>query len=112
MPAKGRPSPMLTSFSAIFWLLLFSGGFAIAGILYSRHDRGSLEDYIVARSSQSTNATILTLLASNMGACILFAPAQAATWSCPAGVFGYEDRKSAVLGKELAVRVDLGGHGA
>ncbi|MDN5844509.1 MAG: sodium:solute symporter, partial [Alcaligenaceae bacterium] len=80
---------MLTSFSAILWLLLFSGGFAIAGILYSRHDRGSLEDYIVARGSQSTNATILTLLAGTLGAWILFAPAQAATWGGLAAVIGY-----------------------
>ncbi|NYT61819.1 sodium:solute symporter family protein [Alcaligenaceae bacterium] len=80
---------MLANTSTILWLLLFAGGFAIAGVLYARHDRGSLEDYIVARNSQSTTATILTLLASTLGAWILFAPAQAATWGGLAAVIGY-----------------------
>lgn len=80
---------MLTSSTTIFWLLLFAGGFALAGVLYARHDRGSLEDYIVARGSQSTTATILTLLASSLGAWILFAPAQAATWGGLTAVIGY-----------------------
>ncbi|MBV6272090.1 sodium:solute symporter family protein [Alcaligenaceae bacterium CGII-47] len=80
---------MLTSSTTIFWLLFFSGGFALAGVLYARRDRGGLEDYIVARGSQSTSATILTLLASGLGAWILFAPAQAATWGGLAAVIGY-----------------------
>ncbi len=80
---------MLTSSTTIFWLLLFSGGFAIAGVLYARHDRGSLEDYIVARGSQTTIATVLTLIATSLGAWILFAPAQAATWGGLAAVIGY-----------------------
>lgn len=80
---------MLTTTSAVLWLLLFSAGFAVSGVLYSRHDRGSLEDYVVARNSQSTVATILTLLATSLGAWILFAPAQAATWGGLAAVIGY-----------------------
>src|SRR6185312_6447666 len=43
----------------------------------------------VARGSQSATATILTLLASTLGAWILFAPAQAATWGGLAAVIGY-----------------------
>lgn len=80
---------MLTSSSAILWLLLFSAGFSISGVLYSRHERNSLEDYVVARNSQSTIATILTLLATSLGAWILFAPAQAATWGGLAAIIGY-----------------------
>lgn len=80
---------MLASTSTIFWLLLFAGAFAAAGVAYARHDRGSLEDYIVARNSQSAFATIMTLLASSLGAWILFAPAQAATWGGLAAVIGY-----------------------
>ncbi|MCC2596674.1 sodium:solute symporter family protein [Pusillimonas sp. MFBS29] len=80
---------MLTSTSAVLWLLLFSAGFAVSGMLYSRHDRGSLEDYVVARNTQGTTATILTLLATSLGAWILFAPAQAATWGGLAAVIGY-----------------------
>lgn len=80
---------MLASSSTLLWLLLFAGGFALAGVVYARHDRGSLEDYIVARNSQTATATILTLLASTLGAWILFAPAQAATWGGLTAVIGY-----------------------
>src|SRR3546814_20736343 len=101
---------MLTSSSAILWLLLFSAGFSISGVLYSRHERNSLEDYVVARNSQSTIATILTLLATSLGAWILFAPAQAATWGGLAAIIGYGlDRTSGVGGKRWSVRGDRGG---
>ena len=80
---------MFASTSTILWLLLFAAGFAAAGVAYARHDRGSLEDYIVARNSQSSLATIATLLASTLGAWILFAPAQAATWGGLSAVIGY-----------------------
>src|SRR5690606_9800865 len=71
---------MMSSTSAQIWLLAFSAVFALAGIAYARKERGNLEDYIVARNSQGAFATILTLLASSLGAWILFSPAQAATW--------------------------------
>jgi len=80
---------MLTSVSALFWLLLFAGGFAFASILYARRRQGSLEDYIVARNSQSAIATVMTLMASTLGAWILFSPAQAATWGGLSAVIGY-----------------------
>ncbi len=80
---------MLASSSTILWLVLFAGGFAVASIVYARHDRGSLEDYIVARNSQTATATVLTLLASTLGAWILFSPAQAATWGGLAAIIGY-----------------------
>lgn len=80
---------MLASSPTILWLLLFSAGFAIAGLLYARRGRDSLEDYVVARNSQGATATVLTLLATSLGAWILFAPAQAATWGGLAAVIGY-----------------------
>jgi len=80
---------MLTSTSTILWLLFFSAVFTILGVIYSRRDRGSLEDYVIARNSQSSIATMLTLLASTLGAWILFSPAQAATWGGLAAVIGY-----------------------
>lgn len=80
---------MLSASSATLWLFLFAGGFAVAGVLYARRSNDTLEDYIVARNTQSTTATILTLLASSMGAWILFAPAQAATWGGLAAIIGY-----------------------
>ncbi len=75
--------------STIVWLLVFAGAFALSGMWYSRRDRGSLEDYVIARNSQNATATMLTLLASSLGAWILFAPAQAATWGGLAAIIGY-----------------------
>lgn len=80
---------MLSTQSALFWLVLFSALFAIAGMIYARRERNNLEDYIVARNTQGSIATLLTLLASSLGAWILFSPAQAATWGGLAAVIGY-----------------------
>ena len=80
---------MLDFNTILFWLLGFSIAFAAAGVAYSRRERLNLEDYIVARNTQSTVATLLTLLATSFGAWILFAPAQAATWGGLAAVVGY-----------------------
>ncbi|MFT2242579.1 hypothetical protein, partial [Klebsiella pneumoniae] len=69
---------MLDQNATLLWLIVFSAAFALAGVLYARHYNSSLEDFVVARNSQSSVATILTLLASSLGAWILFSPAQAA----------------------------------
>lgn len=80
---------MLNTWSTLWWLVLFSAAFALSGVIYARRHRDSLEDYIVARNSQTAFATIMTLLASTLGAWILFAPAQAATWGGLAAIIGY-----------------------
>ena len=80
---------MLSFSSALLWLLLFAGGFAVLSVAYSRCEQGSLEDYVVARNSQGGIATLLTLMASTLGAWILFSPAQAATWGGLSAVIGY-----------------------
>ncbi|MFT3803547.1 MAG: sodium:solute symporter [Burkholderiaceae bacterium] len=80
---------MISTTQALFWLLLFSALFAIAGVMYARRVRDDLEGYIVARNSQGSVATIATLLASSLGAWILFSPPQAATWGGLAAVIGY-----------------------
>jgi sodium/pantothenate symporter len=70
--------------------LLFAGlGFAVVGIVYSRGVISSLEDYITARGSMGTLATAATLVASGMGAWILFSPAEAATWGGLPAILGY-----------------------
>lgn len=80
---------MFSSNAMIFWLVLFAALFALAGILFTRNNRDSLEDYTVARNTQGSTGTLLTLLATSLGAWILFAPAQAATWGGLAAVTGY-----------------------
>jgi len=80
---------MLSTHAALIWLVLFAGGFACASVMYARRHAGTLEDFVVARNSQGAFATLLTLLASSLGAWILFSPAQAATWGGLAAVIGY-----------------------
>lgn len=80
---------MFTSASTITWLVVFSIAFTALGIVFSRTNQRSLEDYVTARNSQSAVGTTLTLLATSLGAWILFAPAQAATWGGIAAVTGY-----------------------
>ena len=80
---------MLSYGHALIWLIGFSIVFALAGVLYTRHSRASLEEFIVARNSQNATATVFTLLASSLGAWILFSPAQAATWGGLGAVIGY-----------------------
>lgn len=70
-------------------LLLVSLGFAAAGIAYSRRFTDNLEDYITARSSMGASVTAVTLVASGMGAWILFSPAEAATWGGMPAILGY-----------------------
>lgn len=80
---------MLSTQATLLWLTFFAAVFAIAGMAYSRKFRGNLEEYIVARNSQGSLASIMTLLASSLGAWILFSPAQAATWGGITAVIGY-----------------------
>ena len=80
---------MLSYEHTLLWLLGFSIVFALFGVLYSRHHQESLEEYIVARHSQRSTATVISLLATSLGAWILFSPAQAATWGGLGAVIGY-----------------------
>jgi len=80
---------MLSTPSTLLCLILFAATFTVAGMLYARRARQTLEDYVVARNTQGSVATLLTLLASSLGAWILFSPSQAATWGGLAAVIGY-----------------------
>ncbi|AQU84804.1 MAG: sodium:solute symporter family protein [Halomonas sp.] len=71
------------------WLSLCAIVLAVPGILYARRHRDNLEDYIIARNSQNTRATVLTLVATTLGTWILFGPAQAATWGGIGAILGY-----------------------
>ncbi|MBR2513809.1 MAG: sodium:solute symporter [Halomonas sp.] len=71
------------------WLSLCAVALAVPGLLYARRHRDNLEDYIIARNSQNTRATVLTLVATTLGTWILFGPAQAATWGGIGAVLGY-----------------------
>ena len=80
---------MLSSSTALVWLVLFAALFAIPGLIYARRKQDKLDDFLVARNSQSSSATLITLLATTLGTWILFGPAQAATWGGIGAVTGY-----------------------
>lgn len=70
-------------------LLAAALAFAVAGIVYSRRSAGNLENYISARGTAGGYATAATLIASGMGAWILFGPVEAATWGGLPAIIGY-----------------------
>jgi Na+/proline symporter len=70
-------------------VLAVAVAFAAAGVAYSRGARGGLEEYITARRSVGAGTTAATLVASGMGAWILFSPAEAATWGGVPAILGY-----------------------
>src|SRR5699024_8494367 len=80
---------MLSASTALVWLLLFAVLFAVPGLIYARRSQDKLDDFLVARNSQSSTATLLTLLATTLGTWILFGPAQAATWGGIGAITGY-----------------------
>jgi len=66
-------SPTLALASTVATLAVFTA----AGLLYARGRVGSIEDLLTARNSTGTAMTTATLIASTMGAWILFSPAEA-----------------------------------
>ena len=80
---------MLSTSTAIIWLTTFAALFAIPGLIYARRVQDKLDDFLVARNSQGSTATLLTLLATTLGTWILFGPAQAATWGGIGAITGY-----------------------
>ena len=64
-------------------------GFASVGILYARRQRKTVEEFITARNSTSSMTTTATIVASILGAWILFSPSEAATWAGLIAIIGY-----------------------
>ena len=62
--------------------------FLILGVIYSRKYRG-INNYLVANRSVGTFSLTTSLVASALGAWILFGPASAATWGGIGAVIGY-----------------------
>jgi len=73
---------------ALLLIILASLMFAVIGILYSRKHQG-LSDYLTASRNVGTTSLTTSLVASALGAWILFGPASAATWGGIGSVIGY-----------------------
>ncbi|WP_129115672.1 sodium:solute symporter family transporter [Halegenticoccus tardaugens] len=81
---------MVSTTLALGVTVLALGAFAAIGIWYSRGRVDSVEDFISARDSTGEGMTTATLVASAMGAWILFSPAEAgARFGGLAAILGY-----------------------
>jgi len=74
--------------TALILVLLTSLLFAVIGILYSRKYRG-YSNYLTAGRKIGTLSLTTSLVASALGAWILFGPASAATWGGIGSAIGY-----------------------
>ncbi|HLG24416.1 MAG TPA: hypothetical protein VI564_05800 [Candidatus Nanoarchaeia archaeon] len=70
-------------------LILIVFVLSLAGILYSRGKNYSIEDYITSRNTLKTWPLIATLVASGMGAWILFSPSETAASFGLMSLIGY-----------------------
>jgi len=73
---------------ALLLIIATSILFAVIGILYSRKHQG-LSNYLTAGRNVGTMSLTTSLVASALGAWILFGPASAATWGGIGSVIGY-----------------------
>jgi len=73
---------------ALLLIIAVSLLFAVIGILYSRKHQG-LSNYLTAGRNVGTTSLTTSLVASALGAWILFGPASAATWGGIGAVIGY-----------------------
>ena len=78
----------LSQNSAFLLIIVVSLLFALIGIVYSRKHRG-LSNYLTAGRNVGTTSLTTSLVASALGAWILFGPASAATWGGIGSVIGY-----------------------
>ena len=79
---------ILSQSSAIILTLVISFIFVMIGIFYSKKYQG-LNNYLVANRSVETFSLTTSIVASALGAWILFGPASAATWGGIGAVIGY-----------------------
>ncbi|MBD1875320.1 Na+/proline symporter [Nodosilinea sp. FACHB-131] len=75
--------------TAIAVILITAASFTLLGLLQASRHTISLEDYMVSRNSVGTGMALATIVASAMGAWILFSPPEVGATSGIAGIIGY-----------------------
>ena len=83
-----EPLNILSQYSAVSIILVISFFFVIIGVNYSKNFKG-LNNYLVANRSIGVFSLTTSLVASSLGAWVLFGPASAATWGGIGAVIGY-----------------------
>ena len=79
---------IISSSSSLTLIIIISLAFVIFGVVYSKKYQG-LENYLVANRSVGVFSLTTSLVASALGAWVLFGPASAATWGGIGAVIGY-----------------------
>ena len=79
---------IISSSSSLILITIVSLVFVVLGISYSKKYQG-LENYLVANRSVGVFSLTTSLVASALGAWILFGPASASTWGGIGAVIGY-----------------------
>jgi Na+/proline symporter len=75
--------------TAIAVILITTASFTLLGLLQASRHTISLEDYMVSRNRVGTPMALATIVASAMGAWILFSPPEVGATSGIAGIVGY-----------------------
>ncbi len=75
--------------TAIAVILITAASFTLLGLLQASRHTISLEDYMVSRNRVGTGMALATIVASAMGAWILFSPPEVGATSGIAGIVGY-----------------------
>ncbi len=81
-------SNLLSQSSSLILIIILSLIFVSIGVLYSKKNQG-LNNYLVANRNVKTFSLTTSLVASALGAWVLFGPASAATWGGIGAVIGY-----------------------
>ncbi len=80
---------MTLGITAIAVILITTASFTLLGLLQASRHTISLEDYLVSRNRVGTGMALATIVASAMGAWILFSPPEVGATSGIAGIVGY-----------------------
>ncbi|WP_416674445.1 hypothetical protein [Egbenema bharatensis] len=74
---------------ALLVTLVTAGVFALLGLLHASKHTTNLEDYMVSRNQFGSWMAFATIVASAMGAWILFSPPEVGATSGLVGIIGY-----------------------
>jgi Na+/proline symporter len=74
---------------ALLVTLVTAGGFALLGFIHASRHTVNLEEYVVSRNRYGSVMAISTIVASALGAWILFSPPEVGATSGIAGIIGY-----------------------
>ena len=94
---------MVDSGVAIAIAVLTAGLFVAAGVLKVKRRSLTVEEYLVARNSAGSSLATATLVASVIGAWILFSPAETGTWAGLIALIGYGIGQAAPLAAFVVV---------